>query len=500
MTTSPHIAAIAARSIFRVCALLLLLAVLALPVFAQEEQQDQEEGPTNHAATGVPVITGVPATGDLHVTATLGVDVSGITDQNGLKLFFYQWIAVDGGTETPIRGATGPTYTLTAAETGKQIKVWVWLIDADGFREESLLRSAAVGPVEPLPAPTPGALSVFRESQNGFAMAWIEAPHAAEYKLEVKKHSEGDDSWVRVTKGDFGPLPGGLSSYSLFGVATGLDCGTAYDARLSIRGDGKYYEETFGAPLLKTTHTRLGQTGLDGAVATTECAQVDRITNLRRTVEPGVVTLTWTAPTDAKYTGFKVLRINLVDDQALANANPQDALTTLYESNNDSRTRYEDRTMLAGYTYAHIVIPIERQSTENGTTYRAVESGRAQTGDTPLGPTSRPNDPRNVRFTSESHRLPAAGVGRAVRPQPHHREDLPGRGVRAGGGPVAHRLPGGTPRVRAARGCELGRVHRGLPGTGLGNAARRERQRREHFFHGLVGRPGADVRVPGAGC
>ncbi len=40
MTTSPHIAAIAARSIFRVCALLLLLAVLALPVFAQEEQQD----------------------------------------------------------------------------------------------------------------------------------------------------------------------------------------------------------------------------------------------------------------------------------------------------------------------------------------------------------------------------------------------------------------------------------------------------------------------------
>ena len=299
MNTSPHIAALAARSIFQACALLSLMAILALPVLAQE--------------------------------------------------------------------------------------------------------------VESLPAPTPDSLLAIKESQNGFALTWIEVPHAAEYKLEVKKHSEGDESWVRVTKGDFGPLPGGLSSYSLTGVATGLDCGTAYDAQLSIKGDGTYYEETFGEPLLITTHSRLGNTGLPGAVATTECAKAAEITNLRRTVEPGVVTLTWTAPTDDKFTGFEVRRINRVDDEAQGAQPPaQDPLTTLHESNNDSRTRYEDRTVVEGYSYAYIVTPIERleppiQHTD-GTTeeYRAPTSGRAFTGEAPLRPTSTPVYPRNVRFTQES--------------------------------------------------------------------------------------------------
>ena len=176
------------------------------------------------------------------------------------------------------------------------------------------------------PAPAPGRLTVTYESPNGFAVTWIEIPHAAEQKLEVKRTSDGDDAWGRVTSGDFGPLPGTLSSYSLTGVATGLDCNTNYNVRLSIRGDGNHYTTDFGAHAATTAQT-------------TECAKAHKITNLRSTTEPGVVTLTWTAPTDAKYTGIKVMRIDVA----------QSAVTTIYESNNDSTTRYEDRTMPAGH-------------------------------------------------------------------------------------------------------------------------------------------------------
>ena len=290
MNTRPHIAAFAARSIFLACALLSLLAILALPVFAQTD-----------------------------------------------------------------------------------------------------------GTLEPLEALKTSEIIPFQESQNGFAVAWIEVPYAAEYKLEVKKTSEGEEAWVRVTKGDFGPLPGGLSSYSLTGVATGLECNKAYDVRLGIRGDGESYSNVW----VSTTKPNFA--------TTTECAKGNRITNLRRTVEPGVVTLIWTAPTDDKFTGIKVDRINRVDDEAQGAQPPaQDPLTTLYESNNDSRTRYEDRTVVEGYKNAYIVTPIERldppiQHTD-GTTeeYRAVDLGRAFTGEAPLRPTSTPVYPRNVRFTQES--------------------------------------------------------------------------------------------------
>ena len=61
------------------------------------------------------------------------------------------------------------------------------------------------------------------------------------------------------------------------------------------------------------------------------------------------MTLTWTAPTDDKFTGFEVRRINQLDDEAQgAQPAAQDRLTTLYTSNNDSRTRYEDRTVVEG--------------------------------------------------------------------------------------------------------------------------------------------------------
>ena len=77
---------------------------------------------TNTPATGAPTITGTPTVGQTLTAAT-----TAIMDANGLNnvSYTYQWIRVDGGTETNISGATASTHTLVAADQGTTIKVKV---------------------------------------------------------------------------------------------------------------------------------------------------------------------------------------------------------------------------------------------------------------------------------------------------------------------------------------------------------------------------------------
>ena len=84
-------------------------------------------------ATGEPVITGT-----LRVGQTLGVDTSGIADPDGLPdvvSYEYQWIRVDGVSETDIRNGYRSTYTLVAADVGKKLKIQVDFPDGTGSRE-----------------------------------------------------------------------------------------------------------------------------------------------------------------------------------------------------------------------------------------------------------------------------------------------------------------------------------------------------------------------------
>ncbi len=85
----------------------------------------------NSPATGKPTIAGNFRVGKT-LTATLGsiADPDGISDTRS-----YQWIRVDGGRETNIRGATGRTYTLAAADRAKKVKVTLSFIDNFGSRE-----------------------------------------------------------------------------------------------------------------------------------------------------------------------------------------------------------------------------------------------------------------------------------------------------------------------------------------------------------------------------
>ncbi len=110
---------------------------------------------TDAPATGQPTISG-----GAQVSKTLTAATDDIEDLDGLPTtptFTYQWVRVDGSTDTDIPGATSETYTLTASDLGKQIKVTVSFTDSRGHAEGPLTSDAYPpnGTVVPLPSPCP---------------------------------------------------------------------------------------------------------------------------------------------------------------------------------------------------------------------------------------------------------------------------------------------------------------------------------------------------------
>ena len=88
----------------------------------------------NAAATGKPSISGAARVG-----ATLTALRGTIDDANGLPPgtsgYSYQWIRVDGETETEIEGATRSSYAPGTADQGKRVRVRVSFTDVAGFPE-----------------------------------------------------------------------------------------------------------------------------------------------------------------------------------------------------------------------------------------------------------------------------------------------------------------------------------------------------------------------------
>ena len=93
----------------------------------------------NNDGSGIPVISGVPEL-DNTLTALKGTisDLEGTTRADNGETGYayrYQWIRVDGNSETDIPGATSSTYVLTTADIGDAIKVKVWYVDDAGNSE-----------------------------------------------------------------------------------------------------------------------------------------------------------------------------------------------------------------------------------------------------------------------------------------------------------------------------------------------------------------------------
>ena len=90
----------------------------------------------NRDAEGTPTISGTAQVGE-----TLTAGMGDIADADGLPGTFpddytFQWVRRDGGTDSPITGATASTYTPVAADVGKTVKVTVGFTDDAGTGED----------------------------------------------------------------------------------------------------------------------------------------------------------------------------------------------------------------------------------------------------------------------------------------------------------------------------------------------------------------------------
>ena len=89
----------------------------------------------NDGATGAPEIAGTAQAGE-----PLTVSIATVTDPDGLPEnasdYAWQWIRVDGGTETEIDGETTTSYTPTSADVGNALKVRVRFTDSENSAEE----------------------------------------------------------------------------------------------------------------------------------------------------------------------------------------------------------------------------------------------------------------------------------------------------------------------------------------------------------------------------
>ena len=223
----------------------------------------------NTVPTGLPLISGTAQVGE-----TLTASSAGITDADGLTnaTYAWQWIANDGTSDTDISGATEATYTLTAAEAGKTIKVRVTFTD-DGGTEETL-ESAATAAVNTVPTGLPvtsgtaqvgetlavssaGIADADGLANATFAWQWIandgtsdtdiSGATGAEYTLTSAE--EGKTIKVRVTFTDDGgteetlvseataAVTAALPSVSVAAVSSPVTEGTAASFRLSRSGD-----------------------------------------------------------------------------------------------------------------------------------------------------------------------------------------------------------------------------------------------------------------------
>ena len=201
----------------------------------------------NNTATGQPTISGTAQVGQ-----TLTASTSGIADNNGLTTpgWTYQWILVDGGTETNITGATSSTYALGAATAGKQVKVKVSFTDDAGYSEEltsdAYPSSGTITSGDNIPTPDPptesnspatGQPTISGTAQMGQTLTASISGIADNNGLTTPGWTY---QWILVDGGTETNITGATSSTYALGAAT---AGKQVKVKVSFTDDAGYSEE-----------------------------------------------------------------------------------------------------------------------------------------------------------------------------------------------------------------------------------------------------------------
>ena len=217
---------------------------------------------------------------------------------------------------------------------------------------------------------------------HGLRFYWWSVTGAVEYKLEYRKTGD-TGAWSQATIGDFDQSPSITDNRILTGVPVGLECGTSYDVRLSLRGARPDHADAFGPYV-----TRPGQW-------TGPCPKPEAITNVVRTAEADCFTITWARPTNTAWTGYRVARHTLGPDDA------EPVREVLHERVNDSSTRFRDCSNeygLEGHSYIYDVQYLYR-----GASASDLESAPRIFGPTiDSGAAGPPFSPRNLRLTRDT--------------------------------------------------------------------------------------------------
>ena len=235
--------------------------------------------PENSPASGQPAISGTAQVGE-----TLTASTSGIADADGLDnaVFSYRWVADDAD----ISRATGSTYTLAAADEGKEVKVKVSFTD-DAGNDESLTSEAtaavAAAPVENSPAT--GAPAITGTAQVGETLT-----------ADTSGISDGDGldnatfsyQWLADDE-DISGATG--STYTL----AEDDEGKAVKVRVSFTDDAGNEES-----LTSEATSTVAAAALPPPTTPTNLVVSDN--------GNGTLTLTWDAPDDDSVTGYQILR------------------------------------------------------------------------------------------------------------------------------------------------------------------------------------------------
>ena len=165
---------------------LLLIGLAALAALLLIPWAVHAQTPANQSATGRPVVL-ASAEG----AGILFADTEGIGDGNGLPFdtddtyatftWSYQWIRVDGGTQTNV-GANSASYQPVEADVGNKIKVRVSFRDGNNYSEART--SLPFGPIAELARPSaPPSKLVSNTGQSASATANITQRYAQGFRL-----------------------------------------------------------------------------------------------------------------------------------------------------------------------------------------------------------------------------------------------------------------------------------------------------------------------------
>ena len=304
---------------------------------------------TNNLATGAPTISGTSQVGQ-----TLTADTTGVADEDGLSnvQYEYQWLADDAG----ISGATNATYTLVAADEGKDIKVEVTFTD-DAGNDESLT-SAATDEVAAAPAPNSpatGAPAISGTAQVGETLS-VDTSGIAD--ADGLSNVQYEYQWLAD---DTAIAGANALTYTLVAA----DEGKAISVRVSFSDDAGHDETlTSGAT--------------DAAAAAQPTEPPARPTGLSATASHDSVTLTWDDPGDDTITGYVILRRVRVN-------NTGGEFSELVPDTGSAATTYTDDTVAAGTTYTYRIKAINGAGTSERSRWFHIDTPAAPVPDKPTG-------------------------------------------------------------------------------------------------------------------